>query len=40
MLNEIQIKKLKLSKVNSHLNYLGILEDFDVISKHLDKNVQ
>lgn len=40
MLNETQIKKLKLSKVNSHLNYLGILEDFDVISKHLDKPIK
>ena len=39
MLNETQIKKLKLSKVNSHLNYLGILEDFEVISKHLDKPI-
>lgn len=40
MLNEIQITKIKVNKVKSHLNYLGILEDFEEISKNLDKPIR
>jgi len=39
MLNEIQITKLKLSKVKSHLNYQGILNDFEKLSQDLDKPI-
>jgi len=40
MLNEIQITKLKLSKVKSHLNYLGILNDFNIIGKDLNTPIR
>lgn len=40
MLNEIQITKLKLSKVKSQLNYLDILNDFEELSQDLDKPIK
>ncbi|MBC8396309.1 MAG: hypothetical protein H8E16_04330 [Flavobacteriales bacterium] len=40
MLNQTQITKLKLSKVESHLNYLGILTDFEKLSQDINKPIR
>ena len=40
MLNEIQITKLKVNKINLHLDYLELSKDFEIISKNLESPIK